>query len=645
MSLWLTQVVVRCSLRSCIYSVKYCSSTVAGKNSCSSEQLSHIYGTKQIHSWRAASSKSPVRFYSLDASLEPENTKVVSPSVDGSLVLDEIQHPNGERQERSIFFQLLQHCGSPSDVLDLSQKYAATPRQISNCFTYMWSSIKKMSDEQRRCEIQLMFEHSGFDQLLESAMTNVRSMQNEDLAYSLLAMVSLGVPQRSRVVQLYLRACQERLNGFDEKSLSILASCLENMESTPNVVALKQGLRLVVEALLPRIKNIVALQTVMRLLGKEMPLDLKRKLERKAFSMAEQFTLPNTHYMISTMAKMGFYSKPLLDICSQTITENLPGVPFNRLLKVLLSCRELHYRDLTLLTGISDYIASTIDIWSQKEVVLFLSAFENLAFCPASLMAAFAQRVIANPDTLTLKDLLCVLKVYSSLNYSLQLDREQFLQSLSKTLDFYLHRMSSSQLLKACYCLCLLGHFPFAPLEKLLQGAKLEVLRREVTYVKKQEQMFQTLHLCLHLDQPVLPKPLSVPAIMMGEGTSSAPSVNPSLSRLLRDFLSDQADVVLQEMVTVENIYFVDAVISKPVAKQTLSEETQPQRMAVLCPASSAFCFGTSQPRGPLAVKLRHLKLLGYIPMTITEQVLKSEEKATQLLTQEIFPERTISTS
>lgn len=33
------------------------------------------------------------------------------------------------------------------------------------------------------------------------------------------------------------------MNGFDEKGLSILASCLEHMESSPNVAALKEGMR------------------------------------------------------------------------------------------------------------------------------------------------------------------------------------------------------------------------------------------------------------------------------------------------------------------------------------------------------------------------------------------------------------------
>ncbi|XP_077368460.1 FAST kinase domain-containing protein 2, mitochondrial isoform X2 [Festucalex cinctus] len=587
MSLWVTWGVMRRSL----HLVQHCTSRVivSGKNSCSSIQLL-ADSTRQIRPRRVTSLTSSVRFHSRHYTLGPE--KVVSTSVTGSLVLDENQHPSGQRQRRFPFSELLQQCGSPSDVLDLSQQFAPNPGQISNYLT--------------------------------------RSMQNENLAYSLLAMVNLGVPQRSRVVQLYLRACQEKLNDFDEKSLSILASCLEKMESTPNVDALKHGFRLVVEQHLPRIKNVLTLQTMMRALGKDIPHDLQQKLERKALSMTEQFTLPNTQYMISTMAKMGFYSKPLLDICSRRITENLHGVPFSKLTAVLLSCRELHYRNVNLLTGISDYVASTLDIWSQKEIVLMLCMFERLAFSPTALLAEFAQRVVANPDALTLKDLLCVLKVYSSLNYCPQHDREPFLQSLSKTLDFYLPRMCSYDLLKACYCLCLLGHFPSAPLEKLLQSTTLEDLSsRESKHLRKQERMFQTVHLCLHLDRPVLPQPLSVPATMLGEATSSSTRpVSQHLSQLLQRVLSTQADVEIQEMAVVEDFYFIDGVISKPGENQTSSEETQTHRMAVLCPAPSAFCFGTSEPRGPLAVKLRHLKILGYIPNVITERELKSEEKA-----------------
>ena len=51
----------------------------------------------------------------------------------------------------------------------------------------------------------------------------------------------------------------------------------------------------------------------------------------------------------------------------------------------------------------------------------------------------------------------------------------RFLDSLSRALDSYLPKMSSYELLKAVYYLCLLGHFPSAPLEKLLQSSTLEL--------------------------------------------------------------------------------------------------------------------------------------------------------------------------
>lgn len=62
---------------------------------------------------------------------------------------------------------------------------------------------------------------------------------------------------------------------------------------------------------------------------------------------------------------------------------------------------------------------------SPFQLILFLSALENLAFYPATLIEAYAEKVITNPDALTLKDILCVLKVYSSLNYDVQHQRQQ----------------------------------------------------------------------------------------------------------------------------------------------------------------------------------------------------------------------------
>ncbi|XP_061841089.1 FAST kinase domain-containing protein 2, mitochondrial isoform X2 [Nerophis lumbriciformis] len=609
-------------------------SASAKTSSLRSQQL-HVHGTAgHIQTRMVASLKSAERFHSQGSSLGLERKEHLS---DPLVRASELQSPSSQTMKISLFFEELKQCGSPSDVLDLAGHN--TPGRISNSLMSMWNSVKKLSKEQQRCELQLMFEHPGFETLLQNAMTNVGSEPSENLAYSLLALVKLGVPQHSRVVQMYLRTCQEKLNDFDEKSFSVLAAVLERMESRPNVDALKYGMRLAIEARLPRISTVLALHTLMRLLGKDISLDLKRKLEKKALSMTDQFSLASTHHMIYTMAQIGFFSKPLLQICCKTITEHLNGMPFNRLLKLLQSFQQLLYRDLTLLTGISDYVTSTGDIWSQTEVIVILSKFEKLAFCPTTLMAAFAEKVITNPDALKLIDLVCVLKVYSFLNYDLQQNRELFLQSISQALESYLPKMSAFELLKTCYYFCILGHFPPALLEKLLQDSTLEGLRSQGYQQRIQENMFQVVHLCLHLDQPVLPQPLSVPPSMLGDVTLSDPPPNQQLLQLLQQVLCDQADVAVQEKVVVENLYFIDAVISKPVANQSEETCSQTERIAVLCPGSSAFCFNSSTPRGLLALKLRHLKVLGYIPIMITEQELRSEEKAGELLRERMFPE------
>ncbi|TKS66337.1 FAST kinase domain-containing protein 2, mitochondrial [Collichthys lucidus] len=638
-----------------------------------------IHPLAHIEDSRPSLARTSVRFYSQDGVHSEERLTPVINS-DGAT----------SNKPRFPFNDHLQQCGSPSDVLDLTWRYAPTVRQISNCLTHMWSATKKMTDEQRRCELELMFEHPALDRLLQNAMKSAGHMRNEDLAYSLISMVKLGVPQRSRVVQTFLRACQvrqraniasywwcfccvvvvvvmhfivhrqEKLNDFDEKCLSIMASCLRDMkEDTPNVFALKEGMRLLVEARLPKIKNVMSLQTMMYLLGENAPLDLKRKLEEKALSLTDQFSLPNAQHMISTMATMGFYSKPLLDVCSRKIKDDLYGIPFNRLFTVLLSCKELRYRDMDLLTSISDYIASTLDLWTTKQLVLFLSVLESLAFYPAALMEAFAEKVIANPDALTLQDLLCVLKAYSSLNYDVQHRRQQFLDSLSHVLDAYLPKMSGFELLKTVYYLCQLGHFPSAQLEQLLQGSTLEQFKMTAPkFVQNQERMFQTVNLCLRLDRPPLPTPLTVPSSILGEPTLSGPSANLWFSQSMRSVLGDQVDTVLQERVVVEDFYFIEfssALITEPplssrhVCTQiqilTFVQQRNPHpissRFAVICAQHTAFCFGTSKPRGTLAVMARHLRILGFEPVLVMQQELQSmsEEQRTEFFRERIFPE------
>lgn len=62
---------------------------------------------------------------------------------------------------------------------------------------------------------------------------------------------------------------------------------------------------------------------------------------------------------------------------------------------------------------------------------------------------------------------------------------------------------------------------------------------------------------CLRVDRPPLPQPLTVPASVLGDTTPSTPSVNPRLLLDLQSLLEDQAHTMLQEGVMVENFYFI----------------------------------------------------------------------------------------
>ncbi|XP_037552574.1 FAST kinase domain-containing protein 2, mitochondrial [Nematolebias whitei] len=607
-----------------------------------------FWGSTQNQTCLSRSLVGAVRFHSQGGNRTEEleeNIHLPSQLVERSADVQQDGTDSDLRHATTPFTKHLQQCSSPVDILDLTCKYSLTGQEVSNSLNSMWTFLKKMTEEQRPYQLQLIYEHPELDGFLQKAMKSLQHMRNNDITYSLLSMISMGIPQHSRVVQTFLRACQERLNHFDEKSLSILASCLDHMEDSPNVDALKKGLRLAVVARLPAIKNVMALQILMRLLWKDAPNSIKQKLESKALSMTDQFSTPNAQHMISTMATLSFYSKPLFHVCIQNIKENLHNIPFTRLHDVLQSCKKLNYKDLSLFTGVSDYVSSTFDMWTNKQLLHFLSVFANLHFSPVALMEAFADKVIEKPDALTLKDLLCILRVYSSLNFDLKHRRRQFLDSVSCALDAYLPKMNGKTLLTAAYRFCQLNHFPPALLEQLLQTSVLEQIQEEKLYMDH-ERMLRTVDLCLRLDRPPLPRPLSVPTSVLERLTPICPAVNPLLSPTLQQLVAGRTSTELQEAVVVENFYVLDGVLTEAPSNQTCSSAEEPaegaQRVAVIFAPNSNVCFGSSNPRGILATKLRHLKALGYTPVLVMEQDLKcNATEKMDVLRRLIFPEQT----
>ncbi|XP_036401388.1 FAST kinase domain-containing protein 2, mitochondrial [Megalops cyprinoides] len=552
--------------------------------------------------------------------------------------------PPGGVGQRVLFYNQLKACQSPTDVLDLVSKYTLSWRRVSNSLTRLWETAKRISEEQRRYELQLMFEHPVFGQLCRQVMRDAPRMRNDDVAYSLLAVVKLGVPQRSRVVQTLLRTIQEKLNEFDEKSLSVLATCLEDMDSCKNVDALREGLRLLVEGRIPGIRRVMTLQTLMRCVGRDAPTSLKRKLEQKALSMTEQFTLPNAQYMLVSLAAMNHSSKPLLDICNSKIAESVHCIPFTRLIDLLRASKQLQYRDVHLLSAVAEYLTSTFEMWNTKQLVLLLLLFEEMGFRPVALLDKVSEKMIRDSDSLMLKDLLSFLKVYSMLNYIPQQHTPEFLESVTRVLESYLPKMAPTELLRGIFSLCILGHIPLALLERLVQTETVQELRtKDGKFSRMNQQKLHYVNLCLHLDLASLPQDLTIPPVTIPPPSNSK-YVNQSLVKALQSIVGEGA---VEEGVLLENGYSIDCLVTLSLKKPDLcspSEEESVslesvQRVAVLCPPGSFFCLGTRHPRGMLAMKLRHLQALGYSPVLVPEPelVALSEEERAKVLTDLIF--------
>ncbi|KAM4626725.1 FAST kinase domain-containing protein 2, mitochondrial isoform 1-T2 [Discoglossus pictus] len=520
---------------------------------------------------------------------------------------------SGKTYSQSEIFEALQKCTSPSDVLDMCNRASMTMNVISNCFTTMWETCKKIGAEQRRYETQLMYEHPNFGSLCRLAMEGAPRMHSNDLVYTLHAAVKLQVFQRSRLVQTLLRVCQERLNEFQEREISVLASSLDGMESCKNVDALRSGLRLLVEMRMPSIRGVMPLQTMMRCIGKDAPLSLKKKLEKKALQMMSQFTVPNSQFMFSTLAAINLRSPALLDACSQKLIDNLDALPFWRLIHVLQACRELSYRNEQLLTAIGDYILATRYMWQTKQLTLILSLLENLSFRHVALLDSFAETVIQSPESLTLKDLVISVKVYSLLNHLPEGQSQQFLEAFNTSLQLYLLRMPPVELLRIVYSFCILGYFPQKPLDSLLKEEILqELLTSANQNVEINERMLHSINLCLELDKPSITKPHGV---VLGKSSTANLPAYPEVYYTLQSIVGDSS--LFRQNLQLPNDYYIDfemALDTEQIKIVPVDDTYQPSitRVAVLCAPISSFCLGTLHPLGKLAMKMRHLKTLGY---------------------------------
>ncbi|NXH54659.1 FAKD2 protein, partial [Rhabdornis inornatus] len=518
----------------------------------------------------------------------------------------------------------------------------------TNSLTMAWRLFKNLSEEQQRYEKQLIFEHPAFVRLCQQLLRDARRMTRGDLVFSLHALVNLGVPQNTLLVQTLVRVCQEKLNQLDNRCISVLATTLAGMDKDKNVSALQAGLQLLVEQRISSIRDIFILQNLMRCLGKDAPVFLKKKLEMAVVREIDGLTFPNALRMFLALAAMNYCSLPILNPCSKKIQENVHDIPFRQLILILEACYTLQYRNVKLFSALADYVNSTAYLWDKRQIILFLSACETLAFQPTELLDIFAEKVTEDPDFLNLKNLLIVLRVYSRLNHVPQVQKHLFFETLHSCLNKCLPQISNTELLKAVYSLGILGYLPHRALDELLQKDSKDELTLSDDLKEQNTVMLHSVKTCMELDSPSFTKP----AFVLTENLSSLVSLNlRKAQKALIELLGDEN--MFRQNVQLPYRYHIDFEIRMdpdrkkvlPIAATDDHPDSRVQRLAFLFAPVSAFCLGTTHPQGKLAMKKRHINKLGYHVILIQNkkfQEMKNED-AVEFLKRKIYSEDAFS--
>ncbi|NWV41202.1 FAKD2 protein, partial [Grantiella picta] len=518
----------------------------------------------------------------------------------------------------------------------------------ANALTTAWRLLKNLAEEQQRYEKQLIFEHPAFVKLCQQLLRSACRMTRGDLVFSLHALVSLGVPQNTLLVQTLLRVCQERLNQLDNRCVSVLATTVAGMDKDKNVSALQAGLQLLVEQRISSIRDLFILQNVMKCLGKDTPVFLKKKLEMAVLREIDGLTLLNALRMFWTLVAMNYCSLPILNACSKKIQENVQDAPFRQLILILEACYTLQYRNVELFSALAGYVNSTAYLWDKRQMIHFLSACEVLGFQPSGLMDIFAEKVTEDPEFLNLKNLLVVLRVYSRLNYVPTAQKHLFFETLHSCLNKFLPQISNTELLKAVYSLGILGYLPQRALDELLQKDSKDELTLSDDLKEPNAMMLHCVKTCVELDSPSFTKP----AVVLTENLSSlVPRNLRKAQEALIELLGDEN--MFRQNVQLPYKYHIDFEIRMdsdrtkvlPIAATDDHPDSQVQRLAFLFAPVSAFCLGTTHPQGKLAVKMRHLNKLGYHVILIQNKQFQemTNEEAVEFLKRRIYSEDAFS--
>ncbi|KAM4024684.1 FAST kinase domain-containing protein 2, mitochondrial isoform 1-T2 [Anomaloglossus baeobatrachus] len=478
------------------------------------------------------------------------------------------------------------------------------------------------------CEKRCISDHPNFSTLCYEVMKSAPSMSSRFLICGLHVFVTVDVNQKTRLIQTLLNALQHRLSTLNLDEISLLSTCLKMMKRDKSMDILHSGLSLLIELKCESVGDVPTLQRLMRI----APAHMRRKLEGKALQMIDKFTVTQCHNMFSVLADINYHSESLLDSCSHKIIGCLDELSCKRIVSLTGYCSKLSYFNENLLSAIGDNIMTSVYMWNIWQISIVLKNMAFLRFRCVPLLDYFADKILQESKSLRINYLVTTVRVFSILNHLPKGKENKFLETLNTALNIHMTAMRNKELLRTVYNFCLLGLVLPSPINNLLEDTSF------ISTLDNTEKAFlRHIRLCLLLESGTCP--FSIDDMEKVE-------VNHSHSVLmchtfLKSYFKDPA--LYQENMQFPSSYFIDFVLTVDREQNKLvhagDSSWNMTRIAVLCCTANAFTLGSLHPVGKMALKMRHLKSLGFtvVVIPINQFIMMTEDKKVQFLEENIF--------
>ncbi|XP_033625321.1 FAST kinase domain-containing protein 2, mitochondrial-like [Asterias rubens] len=240
-----------------------------------------------------------------------------------------------------------------------------------------------------------------FVKLCQLTLRHARALDSNSLVNVLKAVVDLGIPQSSMMIQTLLVNAEHRLNSLNCDELAMLASKLNKMQQNDQrVTALLQAIALLVPTRIDTCANVTSLNTLLYTTGQHLD---KRTLSQMAIrsiailkAKAEtdpQAVVRDTTNTMFALESIGYHNPEFLREACEILTAYIEHLPPDMLRRVLDSLPSWQCYSPRLLEKAGDLIADSINEWSFNDLSKILASYSVQRFLHKNLLNKLATSV------------------------------------------------------------------------------------------------------------------------------------------------------------------------------------------------------------------------------------------------------------